>query len=128
MSWAIPSFSDILTAKKAPSSSEASLVEKQAQIKSIWKPILNEDVEARFRGREKYIKGKVVKVSENDMYDINYYDGGKEVSVHLSLIKKARVKFNYKIFSARTTPSVLDMDKFALGRVMVDFEPSKAFQ
>lgn len=85
-------------------------------------------VEARYRGRERYIKGTIVRDCLDGSYDIDYVDGGKEVGVREELIKPARKTFNYSIFAARTSPSVLDMNHFKMARVMVDFTPEKAFQ
>lgn len=124
MSWGVPSFAEAKKLIMGEVEKNGHIVEKP----KVWKPIVDEKVEARFKERDRYIAGKVVKVHDSDTYDINYVDGGKEVSVKLNMIKKARITFNYKVFAARTTPSVLDFEGFVLGRVMVDFEPVKAFQ
>lgn len=118
MSWGVPSW----TAKKE------TIVEVTAAKNSIWKPIVGDRVEVRYRGREKYLPGIIFNVQADNTYDINYDDGGKEIGVKLALIKEARAKFNYKVYAARTEPSVLDLENFCLGRVMTDFEPVKSFQ
>jgi hypothetical protein len=119
MSWGVPSFSDIVAKKDETI---------EVKIVKSWTPEKGEAVEVRYRGREKYLPGRVVDIQPDSTYDINYDDGGKEVGVKMALIKKARLKFNYKVYTARTKPSVLDFDNFVMGRVMVDFEPVKAFQ
>ena len=45
-------------------------------------------VEARYRGREKYYKGKISRDRMDGTYDINYDDGEKELRVEERLIRK----------------------------------------
>ena len=45
-------------------------------------------VEARYRGREKYYKGKISRDRMDGTYDINYDDGEKELRVEERFIRK----------------------------------------
>ena len=100
--------------------------EDESQYPSKYK--VGDLIEARYRGREKFLPGKIARDCFDGTFDIDYDDGGKEVSVRLEFIKDPRKKFNYKVYSSKTSPSVLDMSNFLLARVMVDFVPTKSFQ
>lgn len=100
--------------------------EDESQFSSKYK--VGDLIEARYRGREKFLPGKIARDCFDGTFDIDYDDGGKEVSVKLEFIKDPRKKFNYKVYSSKTSPSVLDMSNFLLARVMVDFVPTKSFQ
>ena len=45
-------------------------------------------VEARYRGKSKWYKGKVTRVNSDDTYDIEYDDGDTERRVRKSLVRK----------------------------------------
>lgn len=45
-------------------------------------------VEARFKGKAKYYKGKIVRVRANGTYDIAYDDGDRETHVEATLIRR----------------------------------------
>ena len=47
-------------------------------------------VEARFKGKAKYYRGRIFRVKDNGTYDIRYDDGDTEHSVDPSLIREAR--------------------------------------
>ncbi|CAM9911399.1 unnamed protein product, partial [Choristocarpus tenellus] len=44
-------------------------------------------VEAQYRGRGKFYKGKIARVNSNGTFDINYDDGEKEMNVQADLVK-----------------------------------------
>ena len=48
-------------------------------------------VEARYRGKSKWYKGKIMRVNVDGTYDIEYDDGDVERRVRKSLVRKLEV-------------------------------------
>lgn len=72
--------------------------EKQKYLMSRgWRPTLGDRCEARYRGRQRFLPCKVVKVHPDDTFDLDYDDGSKEINVKAELIKRPRHAFDYQV-------------------------------
>ena len=68
-----------------------------------WRPVLGDRCEARFRGRQRFLPCKVVKVHPDDTFDLDYDDGSKELNVKAELVKRPRHAFDYQVLTMLVT-------------------------
>ena len=67
------------------------LFDRMKQKSSNSLPAVGDIVEARYMGRDAYLRGKITNVAD-DVYDIDYDDGSKETKVKESMIRVVKAK------------------------------------